>query len=97
MQHNSNKYRQSCSWSLAIGKSECEQVVASEQKDPICHSDACQIGSFSSEATKCNPSSNALPSTVNPCPAEWFVSTFHLFEVGTIITQYPASNEEIYW
>ena len=26
-------------------------VVASELKDPICHSDECQIGSFSSEAT----------------------------------------------
>ena len=25
--------------------------VASELKDPICHSDECQIGSFSSEAT----------------------------------------------
>ena len=29
------------------------EVVASELKDPICHSDECQIGSFSSEATKC--------------------------------------------
>ena len=27
------------------------QFVASELKDPICHSDECQIGSFSSEAT----------------------------------------------
>ena len=27
--------------------------VASELKDPICHSDECQIGSFSSEATIC--------------------------------------------
>ena len=27
--------------------------VASELKDPICHSDECQIGSFSSEATTC--------------------------------------------
>ena len=26
-------------------------IVASELKDPICHSDECQIGSFSSEAT----------------------------------------------
>ena len=26
-------------------------LVASELKDPICHSDECQIGSFSSEAT----------------------------------------------
>ena len=26
-------------------------TVASELKDPICHSDECQIGSFSSEAT----------------------------------------------
>ena len=25
--------------------------VASELKDPICHSNECQIGSFSSEAT----------------------------------------------
>ena len=31
-----------------------KQIVASELKDPICHSDECQIGSFSSEATKCN-------------------------------------------
>ena len=29
------------------------QIVASELNDPICHSDECQIGSFSSEATKC--------------------------------------------
>ena len=29
------------------------QIVASELKDPICHSNECQIGSFSSEATKC--------------------------------------------
>ena len=28
-----------------------EHIVASELKDPICHSDECQIGSFSSEAT----------------------------------------------
>ena len=28
------------------------QIVASELKDPICHSNECQIGSFSSEATK---------------------------------------------
>ena len=26
-------------------------IVASELKDPFCHSDECQIGSFSSEAT----------------------------------------------
>ena len=30
------------------------QIVASELNDPICHSDECQIGSFSSEATKCD-------------------------------------------
>ena len=30
---------------------EDDQFVASELKDPICHSDECQIGSFSSEAT----------------------------------------------
>ena len=29
------------------------QIVASELKDPICHSNECQIGSFSSEATRC--------------------------------------------
>ena len=29
-----------------------KQNVASELKDPICHSNECQIGSFSSEATK---------------------------------------------
>ena len=28
-----------------------KQFVASELNDPICHSDECQIGSFSSEAT----------------------------------------------
>ena len=28
-------------------------VVASELKDPICHSNECQIGSFSSEAAMC--------------------------------------------
>ena len=28
-------------------------VVASELNDPICHSDECQIGSFSFEATMC--------------------------------------------
>ena len=31
----------------------CDNFVASELKDPICHSDECQIGSFSSEATIC--------------------------------------------
>ena len=29
------------------------RIVASELNDPICHSDECQIGSFSSEATVC--------------------------------------------
>ena len=29
------------------------QIVASELNDPICHSNECQIGSFSSEATRC--------------------------------------------
>ena len=29
-------------------------IVASELKDPICHSDECQMGSFSSEATICS-------------------------------------------
>ena len=28
-----------------------QHIVASELKDPICHSNECQIGSFSSEAT----------------------------------------------
>ena len=28
-----------------------QHLVASELKDPICHSDECQIGSFSSEST----------------------------------------------
>ena len=31
-----------------------EHIVASELNDPICHSNECQIGSFSSEATTCN-------------------------------------------
>ena len=44
------------------GRSRCAKLVffvvilifvASELKDPICHSDECQIGSFSSEATYC--------------------------------------------
>ena len=30
-----------------------DYFAASELKDPICHSDECQIGSFSSEATIC--------------------------------------------
>ena len=30
-----------------------QYIVASELKDPICHSNECQIGSFSSEATTC--------------------------------------------
>ena len=30
-----------------------KEIVASELKNPICHSDECQIGSFSSEATRC--------------------------------------------
>ena len=33
-------------------------IVASELKDPICHSDECQIGSFSSEATICKNSAD---------------------------------------
>ena len=32
-----------------------QQFVASELKDSICHSDECQIGSFSSEATNYCP------------------------------------------
>ena len=32
---------------------ECLHIVASELKDPICHSNECQIGSFSSEAAIC--------------------------------------------
>ena len=32
-------------------KSRLRHFVASELKDPICHSNECQIGSFSSEAT----------------------------------------------
>ena len=28
------------------------KIVASELKDPTCHSNECQIGSFSSEATR---------------------------------------------
>ena len=31
-----------------------KHFVASELKDPICHSDECQIRSFSSEATICS-------------------------------------------
>ena len=31
-------------------------IVASELKDPICHSNKCQIASFSSEATICSDS-----------------------------------------
>ena len=30
-----------------------QYIVASELNDPICHSNECQIGSFSSEATIC--------------------------------------------
>ena len=40
----------SSKWLNVIHRS-CKYVVASELKDPICHSDECQIGSFSSEAT----------------------------------------------
>ena len=35
-------------------------IVASELKDPICHSNECQIGSFSSEATICAVSWSVL-------------------------------------
>ena len=34
-----------------VGATPDFKIVASELKDPICHSDECQIGSFSSEAT----------------------------------------------
>ena len=34
-------------------KNSGKEIVASELKDPICHSNECQIGSFSSEAAKC--------------------------------------------
>ena len=37
------------------------EFVASELKDPICHSDECQIGSFSSEATNCWMTDNRIP------------------------------------
>ena len=39
-----------------------QHLVASELKDPICHSDECQIGSFSSEVTICR---QILPSKVD--------------------------------
>ena len=35
---------------------DCVHIVASELKDPICRSNECQIGSFSSEATICTQS-----------------------------------------
>ena len=36
---------------VIANKSGFQYIVASELKDPICHSNECQIGSFSSEAT----------------------------------------------
>ena len=43
-------------------------LVASELKDPICHSDECQIGSFSSEATYC-------PLQSHPANRSWLTPT----------------------
>ena len=40
------------------------EIVASELKDPICHSDECQIGSFSSEATKYQVTERISPDMV---------------------------------
>ena len=51
-------------------------TVASELKDPICHSYECQIGSFSSEATI------LWMLWFNLDAAELFVAIFYLFEPG---------------
>ena len=43
-----NHFRETISFLTQVAE---VHLVASEQKDPICHSNECQIGSFSSEAT----------------------------------------------
>ena len=60
-------------------------LVASELKDPICHSDECQIGSFSSEATiyfLCFLDNCINISPINP---RW--PPFHLFMKTNVSSQ----------
>ena len=60
-----------CFISNAIGN-----FVASELKDPICHSNECQIGSFSSEATICSANATRV---LNPYSAEIFYLFIYIF------------------
>ena len=87
------------------------QIVASELKDPICHSDECQIGSFSSEATRCcyglwcailsKPSDvkNLLMGwrgTTTPVCSHCVITEFDICELNILIRSYNTHKTRIY-
>ena len=90
-------------WTISV-----KQIFASELKDPICHSDECQIGSFSSEATKCTSLkihySIIYHITLNSAPnsnklglyldAPWKVSTRFNQIAGTSLVEMDISTNE---
>ena len=55
-------------------------IVASELKDPICHSNECQIGSFSSEATIYGAGNKMIdPHVILTMPFNFIVRNSHLY------------------
>ena len=62
-------------------------LVASEPKDPICHSDECQIGSFSSEATIW------IQPEAGKTTVRWQGSLHHLFIKGSYLPLYRLSDD----
>ena len=69
------RYRTACSWVRYLVVKMVRQIVASELKDPICHSDECQIGSFSSEATEWQIGSFSSEAT------KWLVEMIHHWSI----------------
>ena len=78
--------------SICYGSMTIIYIVASELKDPICHSDECQIGFFSSEATILFDSFSAeivfrrlrLTSVDGPRYPVWPCCLTSNFAVGTV-------------
>ena len=76
-----------------------QYIVASELKDPICHSDRCQIGSFSSEATIWSfnryPSASSAVYMFNPCAVVQFQTSFkgNRKLVLNLVNHFPAEHD----
>ena len=70
------------------------KFVASELKDPICHSDECQIGSFSSEATKCWSAITMITTPKYLCiNYEYFFGNYAIFEYLCYECAHGLKNE----